>query len=423
MTQEKRSVTIVGAGLIGLCTAHHLNARGVQVTVLDRQSGPGLETSFANGSILTPSMSDPWNAPGCWRTLLASLGRSDLPLQLRLAALPSLVGWGLRFLEESSPSRYHANTRRNLNLAVNSLDEMEAIRRETQIAYNYGGAGTLRIFRDTPSLESAWRAAQNIAIPHVPIRRLAGADAVALEPGLDPIASEIAGAIHYPNDESGDAFAFCSALHENLKARGVDFQFGVSVTSITKRGGRAVHLKTDAGDISLDQLVVAAGSYSTRLLRTAGIDLPVRPAKGYSITIPRRGGDASLAIPVVDDALHAVIAPLGDVIRVAGTAEFAGFDLRARPERIDNLVTLLRSVLPEYKFDAGDMRAWCGLRPMCADGVPLISPTLIANLWINTGHGHLGWTMAAGSGRLLADMMTGAQTLLDPAHYALSRFA
>ncbi|HVK80255.1 MAG TPA: FAD-dependent oxidoreductase, partial [Verrucomicrobiae bacterium] len=234
---------------------------------------------------------------------------------------------------------------------------------------------------------------------------------------------ELAGAILYPDDRSGDAHLFCQDLYRMLQDKGVAFHFGASVESIVVRDNTATGVLTQEGELAADHIVIAAGSYVTPLLRAIGIKAPVQPVKGYSITVPMPVGPHSLSTPIVDDHLHAVVTPLTDAIRVAGTAEFAGFDLSLSPKRISNLRALLGSVMPNLRFDERDVRPWCGLRPMSSDGVPIIGHAGLRNLWINTGHGHLGWTMAAGSGRLLAELLTGQPPSINPAPYALDRFS
>jgi D-amino-acid dehydrogenase len=415
------NVIIIGGGLIGVTTAYFLRKHGHEVTVLDRQDGPAQETSFANGSLLTPSMPEPWNAPGCWRVLLNSLGRSDAPLQLRIEALPSLAGWGIDFLRNSRPARFKRSTIRNLNLALYSLKAMETLRRETRIEYGRGTRGTLRVFRDSAGMNRALMAADCLATEGLMFRHLSTQELVDLEPALSPIRDQLVGAIHYSSDESGDAHWFCVALLEYLRKQGVKFA-GRTVASRFEVKSRSVTgVRTNDGNLSADQYVVSAGSYSGQLLRPLGLRLPVKPAKGYSVTFDPPVAGGTLSIPVVDDDVHAAVVPLGTSIRVAGTAEFAGFDLRLRPKRIANLVGLAQKILPHAGFEPTKARAWCGLRPMSADGVPLIGRTTIRNLWVSSGHGHLGWTLAAGSAQLLADLISGEPPSIDPAPYDLGR--
>ncbi|MGH8288829.1 MAG: D-amino acid dehydrogenase [Steroidobacteraceae bacterium] len=413
---------IIGSGLIGTTSAYFLARRGWEVTVLDRQEGPGRETSFANGSLLTPSMPEPWNAPGSWRVLLGSIGRSDSPLKLRLKALPQLAGWGVGFLRNSSPARYRRNSVKNLKLALHSIALMGRLREETGIEYGGASPGTLRVIRDPAALVRALEWAEQLRAEGLIYRRLNPQEIVALEPALAPISGRLAGGIHYPVDEMGNAYKFCVGLADHARRAGVDFRFQTPVTGIEVRGGSVTAVRSGDQRFTADRYVVAAGSYSPLLMKALGLRVPVRPAKGYSITFERPPLDPPFRVPVADDDFHAVVVPLENVIRVAGTAEFTGYDLTLPEARIDNLLTLVRQVLPHGGFERARAKPWCGLRPMSVDGVPIIGPTSIANLWTNTGHGPLGWTMAAGSGHLLSDLLTGGSPAVEPDDYALARF-
>lgn len=413
---------VIGSGLIGTTSAYFLSRRGWEVTVLDRQAGPGEETSFANGSLLTPSLPEPWNSPGSWRVLLKSIGRSESALLLRLKALPHLAGWGAAFLRNSSPRRYERNTLKNLTLALHSLEVLRSLREETGIQYGGAAPGTLRIFREAAPLERALAWAERLRAEGLAYRCLTGSEIVATEPALAPIARQLAGAIHYPSDEIGNAYKFCTGLADHARRAGVEFRFSTVVTGIEVRHGKATAVVSGDKRYTADRYVVAAGSYSPLLLEGPGLKVPVRPAKGYSLSFERPSPETPFYVPVVDDDFHAVVLPLDNVIRVAGTAEFTGYDLSLPEARIQNLRTLVKQVLPAWPLDPTSAKPWCGLRPMSVDGVPIIGPTPIGNLWINTGHGHLGWTMAAGSGQLLSDLLTGGSPVVDPEVYGLSRF-
>jgi D-amino-acid dehydrogenase len=415
-------VIVIGAGLIGVSTAYFLNRGGHDVLVLDRADGPGRETSFANGGLLTPSMADPWNAPGCWRTLLASLGRTDAAMQLRVKALPSLAAWGIRFLLNSRLARFERNTLSNFRLALHSLAVMEALRRDVHCEYGRGTAGSLKLFRDAASLERATYASSQLAREGLSFRKVSPAEIVEIEPALVPVESQFVGALQYPADESGDAHRFCLRLAEQARQQGVEFRFATDVASLEMRSGSVAAAVSGAERFVADRYVVAAGSYGTSLLRQLGLHLPVRPAKGYSITFDDREMTPKLCIPLVDDRWHAALVPFEGALRVVGTAEFAGYDLSIDAARIDNLKKLLRGLLPHVQLDPAAARAWCGLRPMSVDGVPIIGATTVPNLFVNTGHGHLGWTMAAGSGQLFADLLSGTPPAIDPAPYAWARF-
>ena len=413
---------IIGSGLLGITSAYSLSRRGWEVTVLDRQDGPGQETSFANGSLRTPSMPEPWNAPGSWRVMLKSIGRSDSPLKLRLKALPHLGGWGTRFLLNSSAERYHRNTVKNLKLALHSLEVLARVRQETGIEYGCALRGSLRIIRDPAALDRALEWAEKLRPDGLTYRRLTPEEIVAMDPALAPIGRQLAGGIHYPVDETGNAYKFCVGLADHARRTGVEFRFRTPVTGIEVRQGRVTAVMSGGTRFTADRYIVAAGSYSPLILKKLGIRMPVRPAKGYSITFESPRLDPPFQQPVADDDFHAVVVPLENSIRVAGTAELTGYDLSLREERIENLLTLVRQVLPAGGFERAQAKPWCGLRPMSVDGVPIIGPTAVGNLWVNTGHGPLGWTMAAGSGQLLSDLMTGGSAGVNPDDYALARF-
>ncbi|MBV6422848.1 MAG: D-amino acid dehydrogenase [Steroidobacteraceae bacterium] len=418
-------IIVVGAGLVGVTSAYRLQRAGHSVTVVEREAAVACGASQANGGMLTPSMADPWNAPGVWRELLHSLGHAEAPLLLRPRAIPSLLGWGLRFLGASTTRRYGENTARNLRLAAYSVSGMDALRREEALEYGAATRGTLKIYRDAAAFDSGLRKSRTFGHPLVEVRALTAAQTVALEPGLTDIEGSLAGALHFPGDEAGDARLFTEVLGAAAERRGVRFLFGTAATRIiADKQVRA--LATTAGDMPADAIVVAAGSQSAALLRGVGLRLPVAPVKGYSLTCEPSGTDAPppLAVPVVDDALHAAVTPLGRRIRIAGTAEFTGFDLQLSPPRIENLRRLLRAILPRHadRLLAGNVVSWAGLRPMSADGVPCIGPCGPAGLYVNAGHGHLGWTMADGSARLLADLVDHRPAALEPRDYSPRRF-
>lgn len=415
-------IVIIGCGLIGLTTAYFLRRRGHEVTVIDREGGPGRGASFANGALLTPSMSEPWNAPGSWRVLLLSLGRSDAAMQLRLKAVPSLAGWGFTFLRNSRVAPFERHALSNLRLARYSLEVMQSLRDETQVDYGHAARGALRIFRSSDAFEHARACAARLVAQGLPLRELTAAETVELEPALEPIATRLTGAVHYRSDEAGDAYRFCVALTERARRQGVEFCFGVEVDALESSGRAVTAVVSHGRRFVADRFVVAAGSYSTTLLRRLGVRLPVRPVKGYSVTVECDQELPSLRIPIIDDDLHAVVVPVGDAIRVAGTAEFAGYDQSPNPDRIRNLVELLREVLPAAHFDLRAAKPWSGLRAMSADGVPLIGATSVENVMVNTGHGHLGWTMAAGSAQLLAHLISDESPSIDPAPYDPNRF-
>jgi D-amino-acid dehydrogenase len=419
-------VAIVGAGLAGLSAAHALRERGVtDIRIFERRAGPGLETSHANGALLHPSLVEPWNSPGVLGDLLRNLGNEDAPALLRLRALPSLLGWGLRFVRESARARYLANTLANLALARHSLAQMPSLR-AAGVDYSHHATGSLMLFRDAQALQAASVWARALAPAGRRFERWSVDQAVALEPALAPVAADLAGALFNPDDERGDAYRFCLGLARVLAERGVILHHGCEVRALRWHDGRVTGLVDGAGRVhDCDAVVLAAASLSPALARPLGLRIPVRPAKGYSLTLQPPPGTALPRIALVDATLHVAVVPVGeDRLRIAGTAEFTGHDLSLNPARIANLKRLLGRIYPEVlrATPEASTTPWAGLRPMVPDGVPLIGPTRVPGLHLNTGHGHLGWTQAAGSGALLADLMTGREPPIEPTRYAPARF-
>lgn len=421
-------VVVVGAGLIGVTTAYHLRRAGHRVTLLEQGPQPGLQTSFANGGMLTPSMADPWNAPGVWKDVLRWMGKSDAPMLLRPRALPRIMGWGLRFLAASSPERFAANTQRNLRLAVFSVAGMQTLRDEESLDYHASTRGTVKIYRNAAAFDAGIRKMQAADCPAVRAYPLSAQELIELEPALAPIASRLAGGVHFASDESGDAHLFTAQLWSAAQQRGVHAIVNSSVLQVVVDKGRVIGVHTSDDVIPADAVVVAAGCDTPRLMRPLGVAMPIQPVKGYSLTCtaPASTGEPRLGIPIVDDDLHAAVTPLGDTIRIAGTAEFTGFDRSLDPARIENLQGLLHEVLPTQapQLLANEPRAWAGLRPMSADGVPCIGSCGIDGLYVNAGHGHLGWTMADGSARLLVDIIDGRRPAgdIDPKDYDPQRW-
>ena len=416
-------VIVIGSGLIGLCTAHFLVQSGVKVDVLERGEGPARGASFANGGLLTSSMAEPWNAPGVFGELLRSIGRPDSPLLLRPAAIPSLLRWGISFLREARPNRHDRNTLSNIRLALYSRQVMTQLIDELNLRCSYDKRGALRIFREPSALQRALSRAKWLRLHNVPSKLLNSDEAVYLEPALQAIQSQLVGGIYYPNDAVGDARQFCEALTTSLLQAGTSVNYRLPVLAWKRHKRRIEGVITKDGLLFADAFVVAAGSESRGLSRGVGLDLPIRPVKGYSVTLPASDTSNIPRIPVIDDCLHAVVSPIGRLLRIAGTAEFAGFNLDVPQARVDNLHRLLREIYPKIfaSMDASISQRWAGLRPVSADGVPIIGKTPLENLYVNTGHGHLGYTLAAGSGKVIADLITAHRPGLDVRDYALQR--
>lgn len=416
-------VAVIGSGLLGVSTAYYLNQHGIDVTVMDRNEGPGLETSFANGAILTPSLSDPWNAPGAIWKLLSQLGHENAPMLLRPHALPSLLGWGIKFLQNTNQRQFEKSSAANIRLANYSMEVLGELRKAIKLEYDMNAIGTMLVCRKPDSLAAAVESATRLVEHGLAYSAIDVDEIVKLEPALTPIKHKLIGGIHYPGDEHGDAYEFCVGMTEKARSQGVKFVFGTTAVGFSQTAGKVTEVITDRQNLSCDRVVVAAGSYSPLLLRSLKLDLPVRPGKGYSITVSTAEWNMQPNMPVVDDHFHSAVTPLRDRVRVAGTAEFANYDTKIEKKRVNNMKTLLTELYPEAEHKMqGDLQPWSGFRPVSADGIPVVGATHIKNLYINTGHGHLGWTMAAGSGKLLADIIAGKKTQIDAGYYSLDRF-
>lgn len=420
----KRSAVVIGAGLLGTTTAWFLAQRDFDVTVVERRAGPGLETSFANGGLLTPSEADPWNAPGTFGRLLRWLGRENSPLLLRPRALPGMLRWGWRFLRASRPQPHLRSTEATLRLALYSLATLDALDQQLALDYQHLHRGTLKVFRKRRGLLETQRLAERLRPLGLDSRVLDRDAAVALEPLLADAAQDLVGAIHYPHDGSGDAYLFTAAMQRHAATAGVRFQFDTEISSV-QAGVRSIQvLHSNHGDIQADVYVLAAGSYSPQLTRPLHLSLPIYPVKGYSLTLQATPG-RQLRVPVVDFEQKIVIAPLGERIRIAGTAEFNGYDTAANLARSSACLRQALALLPKLAEDAvgeGKVTHWTGLRPMTCDGPPILGSTPYENLYLNTGHGPLGWTLCAGSAQLVADLVAGRAPALDPRDYSLERF-
>ncbi|MBI2993464.1 MAG: D-amino acid dehydrogenase [Gammaproteobacteria bacterium] len=417
-------VVIIGAGLIGVSTAYFLAEKGVEVVVLDRQPGPGLETSFANGGMITPSQADPWNSPGILRKLIRWIGREDAPVLLRPAVVLPLWRWGFQFLRNSTEAKFRVNLVRNARLAAYSVRTLGELRARLGLHYEDARRGTMRLYRDGGSLRSALDLNAKLEGSGVRWQALDPAQVVALEPALGAVESLLAGGIFYPDDESGDAHLYCRLLAHHAMQRGAIFRHGVTVLGLESSEREIRAVRTSAGRVEADVYVLAAGSYSPVIARSIRLAIPVQPVKGYSLTLDIRGWDAPPRMPVVDEDAHIAATPLGHRLRVAGTAEFNGFDASVDPRRIRNMSRFISDFYPGLRpFIATTATStWAGLRPYSCDGVPILGATNWANLFLNTGHGHLGWSMAAGSGRLVTQLICGEPPDLDPAPYGLGRF-
>jgi D-amino-acid dehydrogenase len=415
-------VLVLGAGVIGTTTAWYLARSGHEVTVIDRQDGPALETSFANAGEISPGYASPWAAPGIPQKALKWLFMRHAPLIISPRFDLAKTRWMAQMLGNCTPAAYAVNKSRMVRLAEYSRDMLKALRAETGVAYDERTRGTLQLFRTRKQVDAAEKDIKVLKDDGVPFEVLTPEACVAVEPGLAESIDKIAGGLRLPGDETGDCFKFTNALAERAGAQGVTFRFGISIKAIEKTGDRITGVETTAGRMEADAYVLALGSYSPHLARPLGLDLPVYPVKGYSITVPIVDESRAPVSTVMDETYKIAITRLGDRIRVGGMAELAGFDPSLNPRRQATL-TLSVEDLFGGAGDQGRAQFWAGFRPMTPDGTPIVGPSGIANLWLNTGHGTLGWTMAAGSAKVIADQMSGRVTEIDASDLGLSRYA
>jgi len=419
-----RTALVVGGGLLGVTGAWYLAERGFRVTVLERREASALDTSFANGGLITPSQSDPWNGPGIALNLIKWLGRDDSPLLLRPGALPGMWRWGFKFLRNSRMRHWWPATEANLRLGLYSAASLRSLRERLSLDYDHLSRGSLKIFRDDEALEHSDVLARSLARFGLKHRTLSPAQAVELEPLLAPLADELAGAIHYPDDESGDAHLFTRRLELKARDAGVSFRYDTEVTGFRWRSDRIEALRCGEEELQADVYILAAASHTPALVRPLGLMLPIYPVKGYSLTISAPDMEPGLSVPLVDFERKIVITPLGKRLRVAGTAEFTGFDGSENPHRSAAILKHTLRLLPQLagRVKPEEVQYWNGLRPMTADGPPILGATPYRNLFLNTGHGPLGFTLAAGSSRAVADLAAGHEPEIPLAAYSVARF-
>ncbi|MBM7046818.1 MULTISPECIES: D-amino acid dehydrogenase [Rhizobium] len=414
-------VVVLGAGIVGVTSAYQLAKAGHEVTVVDRQQGPALETSFANAGEVSFGYCSPWAAPGIPMKAIKWLFMHHAPLILRPKVDAAMLSWLVKMLSNCTSERYAINKSRMLRLADYSRISLAAVREETGIAYDERMQGTLQLFRTQQQLDASGKDVKALAADGVPYEVLDRDGCIRVEPALRQVRDKIVGGLLTPKDETGDCFKFTNALAAKAVELGVRFQYGTSIKGLDIQGGQARGVVIEGGRLDADAIVVALGSYSPLLLKPLGIKLPVYPVKGYSLTIPITDASRAPESTVMDETYKIAITRLGDRIRVGGMAEISGYtnDLGLpRRQTLEHSVTDL--------FPGGDVAKasfWSGLRPMTPDGTPVIGPTKIKGLFLNTGHGTLGWTMSSGSARVISDLVSGRKPDIDATDLAISRYA
>jgi D-amino-acid dehydrogenase len=410
-------VIVLGAGLLGVSSAYFLRQQGHDVVVVDRQPTPAAETSFANGGQISVSHAEPWANPGAPLKLLKWLGREDAPLLFRLRADMRQWLWGLQFLRECTPARTRHNIEQIVRLGTYSRDTLQQLRRNIGISYQERTQGILHFYTSEKEFDAAEAPAAQMRALGCDRRVISADEAVRLEPALRHIRPQLAGATYTSEDESGDANAFTRALAQRCQADGVQFLMGHTVTALREVGGRIAHVEaTDAEgrfqQLHADAFVLAMGSFSPLLAQPLGIHLPIYPAKGYSVTMPVKDATMAHEVSLTDDEYKLVFSRLGDRLRIAGTAELNGYQRDLNAVRCEAIVKRTEQLFPGAG-DTTQAQFWTGLRPATPSNVPLIGRSKLPNLFLNTGHGTLGWTHACGSGKSIARIVSGLAPELD----------
>ncbi|HCV77756.1 D-amino acid dehydrogenase [Pseudomonas oryzihabitans] len=415
-------VLVLGSGVIGTTSAYYLARQGFEVVVVDRQAGPALETSHANAGQVSPGYASPWAAPGVPLKALKWLFQKHAPLAIRLTGDSNQYLWMAQMLRNCTAARYAVNKERMVRLSEYSRDCLDELRQDTGIAYEGRQLGTTQIFRTQQQVEAA---AKDIAVLErsgVPFELLDRDGVARVEPALAAVKHKLAGGLRLPNDQTGDCFLFTNRLAEEARRLGVEFRFGAEIQQLSANGDRIDGVKVDGELLTADHYVLALGSYSPQLLAPLGIRAPVYPLKGYSLTVPIVDAAMAPTSTILDETYKVAITRFDDRIRVGGMAEICGFDLSLDPRRRATLEMITGDLYPR----GGDLaRAsfWTGLRPATPDGTPIVGATRYRNLFLNTGHGTLGWTMACGSGRLLADLIARKQPQISAEGLDISRYS
>ncbi|MFL9710775.1 D-amino acid dehydrogenase [Methylobacillus sp. Pita1] len=414
-------VIVLGSGVIGVTTAWYLAEAGHEVIVLDRQPGPALETSYANAGQVSPGYSSPWAAPGVPLKALKWMLRRHAPLFIKPDGTWQQLRWMWQLLQNCTAARYEQNKARMVRLAEYSRDCLDRLRADTGIEYEGRQGGTLQLFRTQEQLDAAVRDIEVLRFAHVPFELLPRSLLSKAEPALERVNQKLTGGLWLPHDETGDCHLFTTRLAEMAAARGVQFRYGQDITRLDIESGSVQGVVVNGERLQADAYIVALAAYSTSFLKGV-LDLPVYPVKGYSITIPIIDEASAPVSTVLDETYKTAVTRFDNRIRVGGMAELVGFDHRLSPRREGTLKLIVDDLFPGAA-DLSQTNFWTGLRPMTPDGTPIVGGTPLPNLYLNTGHGTLGWTMACGSGKLLADIISGKEADIQHDDLGLDRYA
>ncbi len=413
-------IAVLGSGVIGVSSAWYLNQAGHEVSVFDREHGPGLETSFANAGQISPGYASPWAAPGIPLKALGWLFQRHAPLSIRPDFTLFQLRWLWQMLLHCNARSYAINKERMLRLSDYSQACLHQLCDATGISYEGRRLGTLQVFRTQQQLDAAQKDTRVLGEVGIPYELLTPEQMLGPEPGLAPVITSLTGGLRLPNDETGDCQLFTTRLAAAAADKGVAFHYGTHVDQLSVEGGAIKGVRVDGRVLEFDAVVVGLGSYSRPFLGHL-LDLPVYPLKGFSITVPLKNPALAPQSTVLDETLKIAVTRFDDRIRVGGMAQVVGYDLRLDPARRATLEYCLTGLFP----DAGDLGAakfWTGLRPMTPDSTPVVGATPIRGLWLNTGHGTLGWTMACGAGQVIADLMSGKEASIRTDDLGIARY-
>lgn len=414
-------VIVLGSGVIGVASAYYLAQQGAQVTVLDRQAGPAEETSFGNAGQISPGYSTPWAAPGIPFKAVKWMFQHHAPLAINIDGSMWQLQWMAQMLKNCNPASYTTNKERMMRVAEYSRDCLKALRETTGIEYENRAKGTLQVFRSEAQLEAVQRDIQVLEECGVGYALLDREGLAKVEPALTHAQDKLVGGLHLPNDETGDCYLFTNALANKAKALGVDFQFNQQVEGLVVEGDSIKGVRVNGQTLTADRYVLAFGSYSRDFLKPLELNLPVYPVKGYSLTIPIVQPEFAPQSTVLDETYKIAITRFDQRIRVGGMAELSGFNLGLNQDRRATLEMVTQDLFPGGNM--AEASFWTGLRPMTPDSTPIIGATRFKNLFLNTGHGTLGWTMACGSGKLISDIVLNHQTDISTEGLSLQRYS
>ncbi|URM40884.1 D-amino acid dehydrogenase [Acinetobacter sp. AS23] len=414
-------VIVLGSGVIGVASAYYLAQQGAEVTVLDRQSGPAEETSFGNAGQISPGYSTPWAAPGIPFKAVKWMFQHHAPLAINLDGSMWQLQWMAQMLKNCNPQSYAVNKERMMRVAEYSRDCLRELRKDTGINYENRAKGTLQLFRKEAQMEAVQRDISVLQECGVSYELLNGNELGRVEPALANAQDKLVGGLHLPNDETGDCYLFTNALAQIAKELGVNFQFNQNVEKLIVEGDEIKGVQVNGKVLTADRYVLAFGSYSRDFLKPLDLQLPVYPVKGYSLTIPIVDPAFAPQSTVLDETYKIAITRFDQRIRVGGMAELSGFNLGLNEDRRATLQMVTQDLFP-----GGDMAQasfWTGLRPMTPDSTPIIGATRFKNLFLNTGHGTLGWTMACGSGKLISDIVLNHKTEISTDGLSIQRYS